>query len=185
MTAIAGGIPLNHPGLTPIDQSKLKRFQMHEAPEDMYRRFVESQEAFLKLRHSQSADTSGNPAYAKFATVQVDGKTVAEIDNNGFATMSNALASKIGSALPGMIGGKTGPMLAQARAELIARSLGGEVVKSSTAMSQRQYDAVERPRATLDEQAMQQDPAYLQLLKIKEARTLFLAQQMAQSPPGA
>ncbi len=182
MTSIAAGIPLNHPGVTPIDSNKLKMIGIHEAPEGVYRRFVQSQEAFLKLRHSQPADTSGNPAYANFATVQVDGKTVAEIDNNGFASMSNALASQIGNTLPGMIDGQTGPVLAQARAALIARSLGGEVVISSTALTQRQYNALERPRAMLDEQAMQQDPAYLQLLKTKEARTLFLAQQIGQSP---
>lgn len=184
MMSIAAGIPLNHPGLTPIDKGKLKMFRMHEAPESIYRRFVESQETFLKSRHSQPADTSRNPAYANFATVQVDGKTVAEIDNNGFASMSSTLVSKLGNLLPGMIGGKTGPVLAPARAELIARSLGGEVVKSSTAMTQRQYDALEPPRSTLDEQAMRQDPLYLRLLKTKEARTLFLAQRMAQSPPG-
>lgn len=37
---------------------------------------------------------------------------------------------------------------------------------------------------TLNERAMQQDPAYQQLLKTKEARTLFLAQQIGQSPSG-
>jgi hypothetical protein len=183
MTTIQAGIPINQPGVKPLDMSKLKMFNIAEASEEVYQRYIENSEKVLEARYSQAPDTSNSPAYKPYATVQVNGKTVAEIDNHGFVETSNALSSKLNGKL-GEIDqqiGTNGPVLAQARAEIIAKLLGGEVVKSSTALTQSQFDAIPEPRSNVGFEAMKEDRGFEMLQKTKEARTLFLAQQIAQS----
>lgn len=80
--------------------------------------------------------------------------------------------------------GQTGPVLAQARADRIAELLGGEVAKSSTALTQSQFAVIPQPKTDFGTQALIKEPAFEQLQKIKEAKTLFLAQQFGQSGSG-
>ncbi len=148
-------------------------------PEELYQRFVGAQEKFLEGRHSQSADTSQNPAYKEYATVRVNGKVVAEIDNHGWVKTSNSLGGKIHQLFSHETNGLNGPLLAQERAEKIAALLGGTVEISSAALTQAQFNATPQPGSSIDYDALKEDPAYEQLQKTKQARTLFLAQQMA------
>jgi hypothetical protein len=180
VTSIQAGIAINNPNLRALDMSTLQLKSASEMPEELYRRFVGAQEKFLESRHSQPADTSQNPAYKEYATVKVGGKVVAEIDNHGWVTSSNSVGGKIHQLFSDEENGLNGPALAQERAEKIAALLGGTVEKSSTAIAQAQFNSTPQPHATIDYQALKEDPAYEQLQKTKQARTLFLTQQMAQ-----
>lgn len=180
MTSIQGGMSINLASARQIDTSKLKLINVAESPEQEYRSYVAAQETFLESAYSRPSDTSGNPTYQPYAVVKVKGKVVAEIDNHGFTGTSNQLAGKVREAIADadrQAGVKQGPLLAQARAEKIAQLLGGEVVKATTALTQRQFEAIPQPRATVDRTAMEKDPLYQQLQNTKSARTLFLAQQ--------
>jgi len=86
MTSISSGISINSPHVRAIDTSKMKMFHISEAPEDMYQRFIDSQTKMLEIMHSDFPDTSKNPRYQAYATVEVNGKTVATIGNNGLAS---------------------------------------------------------------------------------------------------
>lgn len=180
MTSIPPGLSIFNPNVQALDMSKLKAISASEMPEEIYQRFVGAQEKFLEGRHSQAADTSKNPTYKEYATVTVNGRVVAEIDNHGWVKSSNALGGKIHQLLSDETSGLSGPALAQERVEKIAALLGGRVEKSSTAMTQARFNSTPQPQSTVDYQAMREDPAYEQLQKTKQARTLFLAQQMAQ-----
>lgn len=184
MTSIETRYPINQPGVQMLDLNKAKLFKTQEAPEGTYQRFIGEQREALKAAFNQVPDTSGNPTYEPYATVKVGGKVVAEIDNHGFVQTSNGVGEKIAGLIPGEVNGQTGPVLAQARAERIAELLGGEVAKSSTALAQSQFMAVPQPAAGLGVQALIKEPAFEQLQKIKEAKTLFLAQQFGQSGSG-
>ena len=164
-----------------LDMSKLKAAHLSRAPEDLYRRMVEAQKTILESDYAQKPDTSKNPAYQNYAKVMVGGKVVAEIDNHGYTTTSNSIGAKLQDQLPNEAGGVIqGPKLAQARAEFIAEMLGGEVVKSSTALTQNQFRAIPPIEMKVDVAAMQEDPRYEELQKLQQARTAFLAQQIAQ-----
>lgn len=184
MSAIDTRYPINQSGVQALDLSKVKLFKAQEAPEGNYQRFIGEQREALKAAFNQVPDTAGNPTYEPYATVKVRGKIVAEIDNHGFVKTSNGVGGQIAGSIPGDVNGQTGPVLAQARAERIAELLGGEVVKSSTALTQSQFLAVPQPPAGFGVQALVKEPAFEQLQKIKEAKTLFLAQQFGQSGSG-
>lgn len=160
--------------------SKLKLMSISEASEEHYQHFIDAQERFLEARHSQPADTSKNPTYKEYATVTVNGRIVAEIDNHGWVKTSNSIGGNIQQLFSDESNGLIGPGLAQQRSEKIADLLGGTVQKSTTAMSQTQFNSTPQPHSTIDYQALKEDQAYEQLQKTKQARTLFLAQQMAQ-----
>lgn len=179
MTSINTGIPINSPHVRAIDAVKMKMFHISEAPEDVYKNFIEASEKVLEAKHRNQPDTDDNPAYKEYATVKVNGEIVAKIDNNGFVETSNALGNKLRKLAFDDTG--NGPALAQERAEKIADLLGGEVVKSSTALTQSAFNAIPKPDITIDYQAMRDDPMYVQLQRSKEARTLFLAQEIAQA----
>lgn len=157
-----------------------KAMHISEAPQELYNRFVSAQERFLEMKYSKIPDLSQNPAYQDYAKILVGGKVVAEIDNNGAVKSSNALGALLKDRLPGDVNGQTGPVLAQARAEIIAKLTGGRIAASSTAMTQSQFKATPKPTVTVDYKAMLQDALYEQLEKTKEARTLYLAQQIGQ-----
>ena len=73
-----------------------------------------------------------------YATVKVNGKVVATLYNGGSSAMTNAAAGAVGDLQdpPGLNGG---PDLAQARAERIAKALGGTIEKATTAITQSQW----------------------------------------------
>ena len=182
MTSIQSGIPINAANVRPIDLSKVKMFDIAEAPEGQYQRYLKNAEHMLKIAHSQAPELSSNPTYKDYASVQVNGKVVATVNNQGFVQTSNALGSNLlEEGLPGQVNGQKGPVLAQARAEFIAELLGGKVIRSPTAMTQSQFNAVPEPSRTVDNRTMREDPVFETLQKTKEARTLFLVQQIAQT----
>ena len=180
MSAISG-LPINHPSVRQIDISLLKPVPVERAADDPNRQVLDALGRAQDLRSAQPPDTAGNPAYQPYATVRVGGTVVAEIDNHGFATMSNAVAAKLGAGLPGHVNGRNGPELAQARAEFIAERLGGRVEKSASALTQGQFDAIPRPGDTAGHQAAATGRSYEALQKSAQAQTAFAAQQIAQS----
>jgi hypothetical protein len=166
----------------PITAS-LKAVPLAEAPEDLFQMVMAAKQDMLEQRYSTPPDTSKNPAYAPYATVTVNGKVVAKIDNHGFVETSNAMGGLCGDAIAAAdarSGGASGPQLAQARAEEIAKALGGKVDKASTAMSQRAFEATPQPTATVNEAAMRADPEYAQIAQLRQAHAAFLAQHMGQ-----
>ncbi len=180
MSSIDSAISIYDPSVRAIDLSKQKLMHISEASEEVYQSFVQNQERFLEAQYSSHSYDANSPRHQDFATIEVNGKTVATIDNNGFVASSNALGGKINKLLSEDNSTLSGPQLAQDRAAKIADLLGGTVVKSATALSQSEYNAHPKPETRIDHQAMQQDPSYLALQKVKEARTLYLTQQIAQ-----
>jgi hypothetical protein len=160
----------------PVDMSGAKTIRAWEQSDEFFASFVRAQEAILESRHTARPDTSSDPAYAPYATVQIGGRVVAEIDNHGWVTTSNATAAGIGK-LPDSAGGAiSGPTLARARAEYLADRLGGSVVTAPTAMTQAEFTRLPQPGVKVDTAAMLADPLYRNLQMLKEARTQFLQQ---------
>lgn len=160
----------------PVDMSGAKPIRAWEQSAEVFANFVRAQEAILESRHSVRPDTSRDPAYAPYATVQIGGKVVAEIDNHGWVTTSNATAARVGE-LPDSAGGAvSGPALARARAEYLADRLGGSVVTAPTAMTQAEFARLPQPGVKLDTAAMLADPLYRNLQQLKEARAQYLQQ---------
>ncbi|MBP2227233.1 hypothetical protein J2847_000513 [Azospirillum agricola] len=180
LTVQLGLGPYSIANATRIDVSGLKAVKLTEAPQEHFQRLIDSQEMMLRHRYTEPADVSNHPAYKDYARVMVGGKEVARVDNNGFLITSNSVAVQVEGRIPD-IGptGKSGPLLAQARAEAVAKLLGGKVVASETAINQQRYDSLPKPKPIFDETAMMQDPVYGQIQETKRARLLFLAQQMA------
>ncbi len=163
--------------------SSLKAVPLAEVPDDLFNQIMKAQEDMLILEHSRMPETAGNPAYAGYANIVVNGKVVAEIDNHGGIKTSNALADAFSAAVDeadALANVMSGPELARLRAEKIAATLGGKVVKLSTAITQSAYNAIPRTTAIVDTVALANDPRYEQLAQIKQAHTAFWAQQMAQ-----
>ena len=181
MNTIQSGISIHDPNVKTIDLSTFKSFKVSEAGTELYQRLVDVQEKILENLYTSQPDVSGHPLYKPYATIEVDGKTVATISNSGGVTSSNSSGHKIQKILEQE--GDTnlsGPDGAQERAAKIAEQLGGTVEKSSTAITQEEFNANPHPAGTIDYGAMHEDPMYEQLQKTKQARTLFLAQKFAQ-----
>lgn len=160
----------------PVDMSGAKPVRVWEQSDELFANFVRAQEAILESRHSARSDTSNDPAYAPYATVQIGGRVVAEIDNHGWVTTSNATAAGIGE-LPDSAGGAiSGPALAAARAEYLADRLGGSVVTAPTAMTQAEFTRQPEPGVKVDTTAMLADPLYRNLQMLKETRAQYLQQ---------
>ncbi len=185
MTAIQPGHAFNAVKVDPSSIRSLNRENIPTSVTEMFQSYYESQQKFLESRYTTPADTSKHPAYQDYATVRVNGKVVARIDNNGFLETSNSLGAVLQAELPGAVNGKSGPMLAQARAEKIAEFFGGEVERSSTALTQAEFDRLPTVGYNIDTAAMQADPMYEQLQRSKQAHTEFLAQQIAQGDSDA
>lgn len=171
-----------------IDSLQIKRFTdlaikakpISETDEATFQEFIQSSEEVLKGLYARAPDLSRNPAYQDYATVKVNGKVVATIDNNGALTTSNALSARLGDDLPQSVNGKAGPVLAQARADYVARLVGGAVEKAPTALSQSYWETIPTPVSVIDRAAMTADPWYANLQQLRRDRATFLAQQMAQ-----
>ncbi len=101
-----------------------------------------------------------------YATVKVNGKVVATLYNSGGSMMTNAAAGAVGDLQdpPGLNGG---PNLAQARAERIAKVLGGTIEKAPTALTQSQWTP--RPDVSTSYSRTQLDNAY-QAIKAEGAK---------------
>lgn len=133
---------------------------------------IEQMKAALEGAHSQAVgpDPSRYPALQTYASVVVNGQIVATIDNQGVYKTSPDVASKLSHLLPNDFAGGNGPDLAQARADIMARALGGKVVKADTALSQGQFLSLPEYRQewAVDHAAMLNDPAYQE---IQQAQT--------------
>ena len=174
MTSISTRFPVAY--AQEIDTGKLKEADIRELSGTEYRQFIIDA---LEARYNKLPDTANHAAYQPYATVEVNGRVVARIDNHGWAQMSNSLGARLSAQLPGEIDGQTGPVLAQKRAEIIAEALGGEVVNAPTALTQSAFDALRPPGITVDQTAMQADPLYQILQKTKQIESQFRAQQIA------
>jgi hypothetical protein len=170
----------NLKAIKPLLSSGIAYHKVSEGSEEEYQDYKAMMEDMLKLSHAVPPDLSNNPAYKDYARVVVDGQVVATLDNNGFATMSGGVAGKVGDTLPGSINGAGGPVLAQARAEIIAKAMGGTVAVAPTAMTQEDWARVPTPRLSYDEAAINADPIHAQLQALTRDRAAFLAQQLAQ-----
>jgi len=176
------GIPIDRANMRWFDVSVLKLQKLDEAFDWQGTPAENVAKAALYVQHA-APDGANGPAYQPYAVVRVDGKVVAEIDNQGFVEVSNAVAAKLGGSLPSAVDGKSGPRLAQARAETIAEQLGGRVEKSATAMTQSQFDATDR-LGYYERQGIPvgSDGRSLEALqKSAQAQTVVTAQQFAQS----
>lgn len=163
-----------------IDPKSMRVFNLAEADEETFNAHVKSMQSVLEGLHAVPPDLSNNPAYKDYARVTVNGKVVATLDNNGGAITSNAIGAKVAGVLPGSVNGQSGPALAQARAEAIAKLLGGKVEIADTALTQSAWAAIPTPKATIDHAAMTNDAMYRNLQQLRQNRAAFLAQQFAQ-----
>jgi hypothetical protein len=114
-----------------------------------------------------------------YAEVLVDDKVVAVIDNQGVVRTDNALGAGLHGKLIGSVNGRNGPDLAQARAEQIAKMLGGNMRKADTAITQQRFSQLEmppRPEPILDLARMEADSRYGHIQQLIAARAAYLGQ---------
>ncbi|MBP7065109.1 hypothetical protein [Ferrovibrio sp.] len=132
----------------------------------------------LEQQYQEPVNLQDHPSQQVYAEVKVKGKVVATLYNSGAMMCSNAMASKL-NGLP-QIGNPqgSGPALAQARAEAIARALGGSIEKGDAAMTAAQYAKVPpiqfRTMPAMMEQDLEQ--ARLAAAKAVSSATLLQAQ---------
>lgn len=163
-----------------VNDGKIKKISLHEMPEERFQSYIENHERFLESRYSSISNYHGNPVNDAYAHVVKGGEVVAKIYNHGGTETANAL-SGLTRNLPGDINGQTGPVLAEARAAMIAEMTGGTVEKLPSAISQREYLAAPKPSVSVDYEAMREDKLFENLTKLKQARTEYLAHRFAQA----
>lgn len=162
--------------------SNIKATRFIDLPDDRFNEVISDMQRsleadYMKLENMTQPDPSylaNHPAMKPYATVEVDGKVVATLDNQGLIQASNALFQKFAAIVPNDVNGTNGPRLAQARAEHIAAALGGKVVRSSSAITQAQFEAnpidQEKLRPQINREAMMRDPMYQQIQDLKAQR---------------
>ncbi|MBP2560484.1 hypothetical protein J2857_003253 [Neorhizobium galegae] len=168
-----------------LDRSNLKAINVAELPEDQYQQFmevtrngIEANKKYLESQYTERTfpDYSNDPRMKTYATITIAGRVVATIDNQGVVTTaSDALGERVSKLLKDGLAGEAnvpgGPASAQFRAEKIAELLGGRIVKASTAMTQRQYNAMppfEGPTITIDYEGMKNAPLSAQIDRMIE-----------------
>jgi hypothetical protein len=126
--------------LKQLDTAKLKAISIKDNPE-LRDRMAMNWLATQAANAAAANEVPDNAPQNIYATVKVNGKVVATLYNGGSVAMTNAAAATVGDLQdpPGLNGG---PDLAQARAERIAKAVGGTVEKASTAITQSTW----RPR---------------------------------------
>jgi hypothetical protein len=173
---------------TLINCSLLKVIGMPwELSEDAYANIVNSIQRNLETNYRtmpEEPPLSNDPRTDAYANVVVGGKVVATIDNQGVTGVNDdRLAEKLLNTLPDSVNDTSGPDLAQARAEQIARLLGGKIVKSGTAITQGMFNSLPELKVAMpsvDFEAMKKDPLYAELEYIKQKRADYLAQHAHQ-----
>lgn len=168
-----------------MDLTSAKRFNIAEAPDELYNNYIRSQENFLEARYTQINADPNSARNQPYATIKVNGQTVATIDNNGYVESSGAIGGRLHTLLAEEGSPRSGPGLAEDRAAKIAQLQGGSVEKASTALTQSAYQSSTANSLSVNYDAMREDDAYQQLQEIKRARTLFLAQQNGQETGNA
>ncbi|TQV77780.1 hypothetical protein [Denitrobaculum tricleocarpae] len=185
MMPIQAGFFVNSASFRGIDPSSLKKTGGSEASEASSHSYQAQQQKYLEAHYTNLNSTSNQAALQDYATVSVNGKVVARIDNSGSIETSNGLGSSLFGDLPNAVNGKSGPMLAQARAERIAELTGGKVEISAAALTQAEFDALPQYDATLTVAATQKDPVYEQLQQPQQALSEFMTQLIAQESDDA
>ncbi|MBB6487727.1 hypothetical protein [Rhizobium lusitanum] len=145
-----------------VDTTKLSDAEYKSLIEGR-RQSIEADKQYLERQYTKYADISNEPKLKPYATITAGGRTVATIDNQGVVTTYGGISDGLLDQLPDSINGTNGPDLAQARAEAIASMIGGRVQKSSSAISQRQFNLlppIEEAVGTVDYAAMKNDPLY-------------------------
>tara|TARA_R110002110_G_C13469647_1_gene720042 strand:+ start:24488 stop:25645 length:1158 start_codon:yes stop_codon:yes gene_type:complete len=150
MTSISSGLHINSPNVTAIDLRKLDTIKVAESDEKTFQNYIQKSEKILESVYTKTSEPYQNPRNKDYATVTVDGEIVAEIDNNGFVKTSNNIGKEIKTLFSSEDIVLKGPELAQSRSEKIADFLGGEIINSSTAMSQKEFDFSPRPVSKID-----------------------------------
>jgi hypothetical protein len=177
-----------------IGDDTVKGTPIWELPEAEYQEYLTQAESSAATLESQYTERPWDatveaslkwfpvsPATQPYATVTVDGKVAATIDNQGVVSTENdQLGEQLSKLLLSDVDGTNGPDLAQARADQIAALLGGQVTKSDTAMTQLEFNSLpslEVAKGAVDWEALMQDPLYTQLQSLKEKRADYLNQQ--------
>ncbi|SEH25207.1 hypothetical protein [Magnetospirillum fulvum] len=138
------GIPVS--SLRPLDMSKVKAVRLEgQDLVDFYRQTKE-------IIEQEYTVPNGQTDYGEYARIEVGGKSVASVSNEGYAEISGSFGRLV--LENDEIGG---PQLAQRRAQQIAKALGGTVVKSPTAMTQAQWQDRPALTFTIDFEAMRRD----------------------------
>ncbi|NVK19893.1 MAG: hypothetical protein HWE30_14435 [Methylocystaceae bacterium] len=181
MSLITDRISLFDPQVRAIDLSQQKIKHISEGPEELYQQYIRFQEQFLEAQYTEFSNNPDHPRNQDYARIMVNGQEVASIDNNGFVTSSNAIGGRLHSLLAQENSSASGPALAEERAAKIAQLLGGTVEKSATALTPAAYQASTSAQTSVDYDALKADKRYARLQEIKEARSLFLAQNMGQN----
>ena len=129
------GIPVSE--VKKLDTAGLKVISIDDHPE------LRDRMATMWLNHQaaearRATEVPDNAPQNIYATVKVNGEIVATLYNGGGSGMTNAAAGAVGDLQdpPGLNGG---PALAQARAERIAKVLGGTIEKAPTAITPSQW----------------------------------------------
>ncbi|GJD29327.1 hypothetical protein PMNALOAF_0560 [Methylobacterium adhaesivum] len=175
----------------------LKKINISELSENDYKIFMEnfdqiisSRKLYLEAQYAYSpSPVLDTPATKSYATVVVGGRVVAEFDNQGVPTfVDDRYARILGNSL-GSINGTYGPNLAQTSAERIAQTLGGSIVKSSTALSQASFNALPPPSvqrslpirdtAETDRTRQEIQNLYARMEQIRSERQAYLSNQGA------
>lgn len=155
-----------------IDVSQVKQLPMPKAVKLSDDQIAEMR----KMKERMYTRPVGPPDNAPeniYATVKVDGKVVATLYNSGGSATSNAVGAKLGDMLMHPDG--SGPQLAQSRAEMIAKALGGTIEKAPTAQTQAQWNARPPREYYIDYAAMAADP-WLNPSATSQVATQLLAQ---------
>jgi hypothetical protein len=161
------GIPVSE--LKQLDTSKLRPVSIADHPElrdRMATRWLDTQAAEARM----ATEVLDNAPQNIYATVKVNGKVVATLYNGGSSMMTNAAAGAVGDLQdpPGLNGG---PDLAQARAERIAKALGGTIEKAPPAIAQSQWTP--RPDISTNYSRTQLDDAW-QAMMAESQRAMAL-----------
>lgn len=148
------GIPVSE--LKKLDMSGLKVISVADNPELRDRMAT----TWLNMKAAEArlaTEVPDNAPQNIYATVKVNGEVVATLYNGGSSAMTNAAAAAVGDLQdpPGLNGG---PNLAQARAERIAKALGGTIEKAPTAITQSQWTP--RPDISTNYSRAQLDDAF-------------------------
>ena len=184
------------------DLSEAKGTPVWELPDAEYQDWLSRNQAYLAAkqkiiehRHTNLKTSPGaadHPDYKPYAKVVVAGQMIAEIANNGFVITSGSNSKELMDLLSQDLGKESGPQYAQARADLIATHLGGHVVLADTALSQHQFDQMDRPHLferDVDLDAMKRDPGFTllqreldQFKEMQKKRSEYIRRQPERRP---
>ena len=180
MTNITQPIPLNHYAIKALDVGKFQILNAYDMPEDKYNNFVKAEENALRAKYSSIENINGNSRYDEYATIQKDGEVIASVSNNGAITHYGEINQNKVKDIYSNVSGQ-GPDMAKLIAEKISNYVGGNIIKSSSAITQAEFMSTPKSFVKTDYLAMKNDDAYKMLQKTKEARVMVLAQEMGQA----